>query len=82
MQRPKHAQSRLPKPTRLADLIGQKRRRGASRMVRVEGLEPTHLAALEPKSSASTNSATLALGNLKLYPNYQFRRAQDQPALL
>jgi squalene synthase HpnC len=29
-------------------------------MVRVEGLEPTHLAALEPKSSASTNSATLA----------------------
>lgn len=30
-------------------------------MVRVRGLEPPRLAALEPKSSASTNSATLAL---------------------
>jgi hypothetical protein len=29
-------------------------------MVRVEGLEPPRLAALEPKSSASTNSATPA----------------------
>jgi hypothetical protein len=29
-------------------------------MVRAEGLEPPHLAALEPKSSASTNSATPA----------------------
>jgi hypothetical protein len=29
-------------------------------MVRKEGLEPTRLAALEPKSSASTNSATFA----------------------
>jgi hypothetical protein len=28
--------------------------------VRKEGLEPTHLTALEPKSSASTNSATFA----------------------
>ena len=30
------------------------------RMVRAEGLEPPHLAILEPKSSASTNSATRA----------------------
>ena len=29
-------------------------------MVRAEGLEPPHLAILEPKSSASTNSATRA----------------------
>ena len=29
-------------------------------MVRAEGLEPTRLAALEPKSSASANSATPA----------------------
>jgi hypothetical protein len=29
-------------------------------MVRVRGLEPPRLAALEPKSSASTNSATPA----------------------
>ena len=30
-------------------------------MVRQEGLEPSHLAALEPKSSVSTNSTTSAL---------------------
>src|SRR5205085_8808879 len=30
------------------------------RMVRAEGLEPPHLAILEPKSSASTSSATRA----------------------
>ena len=29
--------------------------------VRMKGLEPTRLAALDPKSSASTNSATSAL---------------------
>ena len=29
-------------------------------MVRQEGLEPSHLAALEPKSSVSTNSTTSA----------------------
>ena len=28
------------------------------KVVRQEGLEPPHLAVLEPKSSASTNSAT------------------------
>lgn len=30
-------------------------------LVRKGGLEPPHLAALEPKSSASTNSATFAI---------------------
>jgi hypothetical protein len=30
------------------------------KMVREKGLEPPRLTALEPKSSASTNSATLA----------------------
>ena len=33
----------------------------AFRMVRVEGLEPTRLAALDPKSSVSTNFTTPAL---------------------
>src|SRR6476620_9042451 len=32
----------------------------AQRLVRAKGLEPPHLAILEPKSSASTNSATPA----------------------
>lgn len=32
-------------------------------LVRVEGLEPTHLAALDPKSSVSTNFTTPALLN-------------------
>lgn len=32
-------------------------------LVRVEGLEPTHLAALDPKSSVSTNFTTPALFN-------------------
>jgi hypothetical protein len=31
-----------------------------SKLVRMKGLEPPRLAALEPKSSASTNSATSA----------------------
>jgi hypothetical protein len=30
-------------------------------LVRVEGLEPTHLAALDPKSSVSTNFTTPAI---------------------
>ena len=33
-----------------------------NRLVRKVGLEPTHLAMPEPKSGASTNSATLARG--------------------
>ena len=34
--------------------------------MRVEGLEPPHLAALDPKSSVSTNSTTLALVSIIL----------------
>src|SRR5215207_7113833 len=41
-------------------------RRPESDLVRKEGLEPTCLSALEPKSSASTNSATFAV--VELYP--------------
>jgi hypothetical protein len=37
-------------------------------LVREKGLEPPHLAALEPKSSASTNSATLAGIGKKVFP--------------
>ena len=36
--------------------------------VRMKGLEPTRLAALDPKSSASTNSATSAkIGSQRYY---------------
>jgi hypothetical protein len=35
--------------------------------MRTKGLEPSHLAVLEPKSSASTNSAMSAGINLKHY---------------
>ena len=34
-------------------------------MVRVKGVEPPRLAALDPKSSASANSATPAADNIK-----------------
>ena len=37
-------------------------------LVRVKGLEPPHLAALGPKPSASTNSATPATGALLAKP--------------
>ena len=49
-------------------------------MVRKEGLEPPCLSALEPKSSASTNSATFAVG--ELYPNSppSFGRARTPAA--
>src|ERR1051325_3696854 len=40
--------------------------RVGSSLVRKEGLEPPCLSALEPKSSASTNSATFAVA--ELYP--------------
>ena len=43
------------------DKIGY-RDRGVLYSVRMEGLEPTHLSALDPKSSASTNFATSANG--------------------
>jgi squalene synthase HpnC len=46
-----------------------------SDLVRKEGLEPTCLSALEPKSSASTNSATFAVA--ELYPKED---AADFPA--
>jgi hypothetical protein len=38
-------------------------------MVQEEGLEPTRLSALDPKSSASANSATLAHFKRALSPN-------------
>ena len=45
------------------DAVRSGRRLGACVvLVREKGLEPLHLSALEPKSSASTNSATLAKG--------------------
>ena len=37
------------------------------RFVRVKGLEPPRLAALDPKSSTSTNSATPAKGEQRYY---------------
>ena len=43
-------------------------------MVRVEGLEPPRLAALEPKSSASTNFATPALSGGLAKPRAGFQR--------
>ena len=42
-------------------------------MVRVEGLEPPRLAALEPKSSASTNFATPAFCALSSKGFHQMR---------
>ena len=42
-------------------------------LVRKEGLEPSRLTALEPKSSASTNSATFA-------PEYKLKTAAQAPA--
>ncbi len=36
-------------------------------LVRVKGLEPPRLTALDPKSSASTNFATPAFGSAKVY---------------
>ena len=53
------------------------RRIGAD-LVRKEGLEPTCLAALEPKSSASTNSATFAVA--ELYPKSARRQSTQPPA--
>ena len=43
----------------ISDLVWEKGKEGF-RLVRMEGLEPTSLAALDPKSSASTNFATSA----------------------
>jgi hypothetical protein len=39
------------------------------KMVRAEGLEPPQLSSLEPKSSASTNSATPADSIMSGYPS-------------
>jgi squalene synthase HpnC len=50
---------------------------GKGDLVRKEGLEPTCLSALEPKSSASTNSATFAVG--ELYPNSLRPRITSRP---
>ena len=43
---------------------------GAKGLVRKERLELSRLAALEPKSSASTNSATFALFLFQLWADY------------
>jgi hypothetical protein len=47
-------------PTQLRDCL-KKENSSFLKRVRVEGLEPPSLAALDPKSSASTNFATPAL---------------------
>ena len=39
-------------------------------LVRIEGVEPTHLSALDPKSSVSTNSTISALVNYLQSYNY------------
>ena len=44
------------------------------KMVREKGLEPLHLAALEPKSSASANSATRAKFQITLLPAHKHNR--------
>ena len=44
-------------------------------LVRAEGLEPPRLSPLEPKSSASTNSATPAKGFKTFKPNLVLRGA-------
>ncbi len=52
-------------------------------LVRMEGLEPTHLSALDPKSSVSTNFTTSAVDFLKAcakissYCKYQNRNRSD-----
>ena len=42
-------------------------------MVRVEGLEPTHLTALDPKSSVSTSSTTPAIRVKHLNSSFDHR---------
>ncbi len=46
--------------------------------MRTKGLEPSHLAVLEPKSSASTNSAMSAGINLK---HYSILKPERKPPL-
>ena len=52
--------------------------RGLSIVVRSVGLEPTHLAALDPKSNASTNSATTAARFASAKVRIIFELASDQ----
>lgn len=47
-------------------------------MVRKERLELSRVTPLEPKSSASTNSATLAMGTLTLSTRNHIRRDPDR----
>lgn len=51
-------------------------------MVRVEGLEPPHLAAAGPKPAASTNSATRASGALIGYVLRQRKACHIKPQLV
>ncbi len=50
-------------------------------MVRAEGLEPPRLSSLEPKSSASTNSATSAAHRLAALGVETFGQSADLPDL-
>ena len=45
--------------------------------VQAEGLEPTHLAALDPKSSVSTNSTTPAIEDCKYKLKFQTNQQRD-----
>src|SRR3954463_1093005 len=60
----------LSQRTRLSRI---RRANAVERLVRAEGLEPPQLSSLEPKSSASTNSATPAKG-VALTPGTPRRR--------
>ena len=57
-------------------LVGTKSK-NIFKMVRMKGVEPIRLAALDPKSSASANSATSALKIKNSQHAYSITKAQD-----